>query len=177
MRLVAESAQHMSHHAGVVAHVAHGKRRSGVSDKCGRERRPMTPVRERETRGFVFAKKLTLTHHIIWSWVALHLHRQVARRAPASGLPCAAHTGGPEKAIFLINSRHHLRSNRLHVLSKILCRGQQFLAQQLLAHQRIQTQSLHTLDFMQVRVRGLGSQTRRATPRRGAARRAAGRRW
>ena len=40
---------------------------------------------------------------------------------------------------------------------------------QQLAHQRIQTQSLHTLDFMQVRVRGLGSLTRRATPRGGAA--------
>ena len=56
-------------------------------------------------------------------------------------------------------------------LSKILCRGQHFLAQQL-AHQRIQTQSLKTLDSMQVRVRGLGSHARharnrlaRATPR------------
>ena len=53
-------------------------------------------------------------------------------------------------------------------LSKILCRGQHFLAQQL-AHQRIQTQSLKTLDSMQVRVRGLGSHARHATPRGGAA--------
>ena len=49
-------------------------------------------------------------------------------------------------------------------VSKILCRGQHILAQQR-AHQRIQTQSLHTLDFMQVRVRGLGSHTRRARNR------------
>jgi len=48
--------------------------------------------------------------------------------------------------------------------SKILCRGQHILAQQR-AHQRIQTQSLHTLDFMQVRVRGLGSLARRARNR------------
>ena len=48
--------------------------------------------------------------------------------------------------------------------SNILCRGQHILAQQR-AHQRIQTQSLHTLDFMQVRVRGLGSLTRRARNR------------
>ena len=53
---------------------------------------------------------------------------------------------------------------RISGLSKILCRGQHILAQQR-AHQRIQTQSLHTLDFMQVRVRGLGSHTRRARNR------------
>ena len=42
--------------------------------------------------------------------------------------------------------------------------GLDVLAQQR-AHQRIQTQSLKTLDFMQVRVRGLGSLTRRARNR------------
>ena len=56
------------------------------------------------------------------------------------------------------------RLNGQNRRSKILCRGQHILAQQR-AHQRIQTQSLHTLDFMQVRVRGLGSHTRRARNR------------
>ena len=45
---------------------------------------------------------------------------------------------------------------------------------QQLGQQRIQSQSLHTLDSMQVRVRGLGSHARHATPR---AARAAPRRW
>ena len=65
------------------------------------------------------------------------------------------------------NTRFHASARArpgLFRLSKILCRGQHFLAQQR-AHQRIQTQSLHTLDFMQVRVRGLGSHTRRARNR------------
>ena len=69
------------------------------------------------------------------------------------------------------NTRFHASARArpgLFRLSKILCRGQHFLAQQR-AHQRIQTQSLHTLDFMQVRVRGLGSHARHATPRGGAA--------
>ena len=69
------------------------------------------------------------------------------------------------------NTRFHASARArpgLFRLSKILCRGQHFLAQQR-AHQRIQSQSLHTLDFMQVRVRGLGSHARHATPRGGAA--------
>ena len=55
------------------------------------------------------------------------------------------------------NTRFHASARArpgLFRLSKILCRGQHILAQQR-AHQRIQTQSLKTLDFMQVRVRGL----------------------
>ena len=91
-------------------------------------------------------------------------HFSSTARASENSNPIAPHT------------RFHASARArpgLFRLSKILCRGQHFLAQQL-AHQRIQTQSLHTLDSMQVRVRGLGSHARHATPR---AARVAPRRW